>query len=79
MLCRTLSPSRLLRRYRRRATAHTLSAGGSFFALIAIVAAFSLECPPFGIIGWPAIVLLAIAAILCIATVVLLPLAYAIY
>jgi hypothetical protein len=55
------------------------SAGSTFFGLIAVIGAFCFECPPFGIIGWPAIVLLAIAAIFCIASVLLIPVAYAIY
>lgn len=64
---------------RRKALVGAASAGSTFFGLIAVIGAFCFECPPFGIIGWPAIVLLAIGAILCIATVLLIPVAYAIY
>ena len=57
----------------------TASAGSTFFGLIAVIGALCFEFPPFGIIGWPAIVLLAIGAIFCIASVLLIPVAYAIY
>ena len=50
--------------------------GAGFLGLIAVLGAISLECPAFGIIGWPAVAFLAVVAVLCIATIIAIPLAY---
>jgi hypothetical protein len=53
--------------------------GAGYFGVIAVIAGISLECPLFGLVGWPLIALLAIFFIFCIASVLGIPLAYILY
>jgi len=55
------------------------TSGTSFLGLIAVIAALSVEFPVLGLLGLPAIVFLAVAAIFCVATALLIPVAYLLY
>ena len=64
---------------RRRLIARSATSAGSFICMIALIACLNIEFPLLGIIGWPAIVILAVLAVFVVATGILIPLAYVIY
>ena len=63
----------------RQVVTGAASSGASFLGLIAVIAALSIEFPVLGLLGWPAIVFLAVAAVFSVAAVLLIPLAYLLY
>ncbi len=63
----------------KQVVARDATSGVSFLGLIAVIAALSVEFPLFGLIGLPAIVFLAVAAVFCVATALLIPVAYLLY
>ncbi len=63
----------------RQVVARDATSGASFLGLIAVIAALSVEFPLLGLLGLPAIVFLAVAAIFCVATALLIPVAYLLY
>lgn len=67
------------RKRKRRLLRRSATGGASFLGLIAVLGAISIECPAFGIIGWPSVIFLAVLAVLCIATIIAIPLAYLLY
>lgn len=75
-------PARLGRKrqiLRRRLIARSATSASGLLCTIALIAALNVEFPLFGIIGWPAIVILAFLAVFVVATGILIPLAYAMY
>ena len=63
----------------RQVATRAATSGTSFLGLIAVIAALSVEFPVLGLLGLPAIVFLAVAAIFCVATALLIPVAYLLY
>ncbi len=63
----------------RHVVARDATSGASFLGLIAVIAALSVEFPVLGLLGLPAIVFLAVVAIFCVATALLIPVAYLLY
>jgi len=65
--------------YRRRLMVESIKSGGGFSCIIAGIVAL-MSCYPVSIVlGLPAIVVLAVGAVLCVATLLLIPLAVLFY
>jgi hypothetical protein len=67
------------RAMRRRLVRRPATQGTSLYALIAVLLIVSWAFPPFAFIGVPFSILLAFAAILCIITIVFMPLVFGLY
>ncbi len=64
---------------RRRLVRRSATRGSGLHAIMAVLLIVSWALPPFALIGVPLSILLAIGAILCIITVVFMPLLFGLY
>ena len=67
------------RAMRRRLVRRSATRGSGLYTIIAVLLIVSWAFPPFALIGVPLSILLAVASILCIITVVFMPLVFGLY
>lgn len=70
---------RWLEASRKRLTKRSGRPGAGLYAMVGVILVVSWAVPPLALIGVPFSILLVILAILCIVTVVLMPLAIPLY